>query len=232
MHTHKAVALVFDHVLDEPPSPAPNAAASLSASISLADEASERSAAALKLLDDLCHLAVGAWAGRCMCLTMAGVNCQRRLSMSIDVDYTCDDGGLGGATAVCIADDQCYTHAHAGSNPSGQEAQWVTAPPLPTIFILDVLDFILANSARVFISIAEFEHALLVRICQLLINQLQAREWAHVHTACGMGVGRPYTDPDHHVTMSTRNRTCSTRQRWTLATRRHCVSCCVWCARW
>lgn len=51
----------------------------------------------------------------------------------------------------------------------------MNTPPLPTIFVLDVLDFILANSARVFCSIAEFEHALLVRICQLLINQLQAR---------------------------------------------------------
>lgn len=51
----QAVALVFDHVLGAPTSPD----GALSGSISLASDASERSTAALKLLDDLCHLAVG-----------------------------------------------------------------------------------------------------------------------------------------------------------------------------
>ena len=40
---------------------------------------------------------------------------------------------------------------------------WLKAPALPRPFVLDLLDFVLGNSARVFRELPAFEHALLVR---------------------------------------------------------------------
>ena len=40
---------------------------------------------------------------------------------------------------------------------------WLKAPALPRPFVLDLLDFVLGNSARVFHELPAFEHALLVR---------------------------------------------------------------------
>ncbi|KAK9868608.1 hypothetical protein WJX84_001848 [Apatococcus fuscideae] len=51
--------------------------------------------------------------------------------------------------------------------------RWLKAPALPRSFVLDLLDFVLANHATVFRVIPAFEHALLVRISQLLITRLQ-----------------------------------------------------------
>jgi hypothetical protein len=42
---------------------------------------------------------------------------------------------------------------------------WLRAPALPRPFVLDLLDFVLGNSARVFRELPAFEHALLVRRC-------------------------------------------------------------------
>lgn len=50
---------------------------------------------------------------------------------------------------------------------------WLKAPALPRPFVLDLLDFVLSNSARVFRELPAFEHALLVRVCMLLTTQLQ-----------------------------------------------------------
>lgn len=51
--------------------------------------------------------------------------------------------------------------------------KWLRAPTLPRYFVLDLLDFVLSNTATVFRTVPAFEHALLVRITQLLITQLQ-----------------------------------------------------------
>ncbi|BDA41918.1 Protein MON2 homolog [Coccomyxa sp. Obi] len=50
---------------------------------------------------------------------------------------------------------------------------WLKAPALPRPFVLDLLDFVLGNSAAVFRELPAFEHALLVRVCTLLTTQLQ-----------------------------------------------------------
>lgn len=50
---------------------------------------------------------------------------------------------------------------------------WLKAPALPRPFVLELLDFVLGNSAAVFRELPAFEHALLVRVCTLLTTQLQ-----------------------------------------------------------
>ncbi|KAK9810126.1 hypothetical protein WJX72_005196 [[Myrmecia] bisecta] len=70
--------------------------------------------------------------------------------------------------ALKLLDDLCMM---ATANEA--MLKWLKAPALPRPFVLDLLDFVLANSVAVFRTIPAFEHALLVRICQLLITQLQ-----------------------------------------------------------
>lgn len=50
---------------------------------------------------------------------------------------------------------------------------WLKAPALPRPFVMDLLDFVLGNSAAVFRELPAFEHALLLRVCSLLTTQLQ-----------------------------------------------------------
>lgn len=50
---------------------------------------------------------------------------------------------------------------------------WLRAPALPRPFVMDLLDFVLGNSAPVFRELPAFEHALLLRVCALLTTQLQ-----------------------------------------------------------
>ena len=50
---------------------------------------------------------------------------------------------------------------------------WLKAPALPRPFVMDLLDFVLGNSAPVFRELPAFEHALLLRVCALLTTQLQ-----------------------------------------------------------
>ena len=50
---------------------------------------------------------------------------------------------------------------------------WLRAPALPRPFVMDLLDFVLGNSAPVFRELPAFKHALLLRVCALLTMQLQ-----------------------------------------------------------
>ena len=50
---------------------------------------------------------------------------------------------------------------------------WLRAPALPRPFVMDLLDFVLGNSAAVFRELPAFEHALLLRVCALLTTQLR-----------------------------------------------------------
>lgn len=70
--------------------------------------------------------------------------------------------------ALKLLDDLCMM-----ATASEGMLKWLKAPALPRPFVLDLLDFVLGNSAAVFRSIPAFEHALLVRACQLLTTQLQ-----------------------------------------------------------
>ncbi|DBA68408.1 TPA: hypothetical protein ACH3X2_013711 [Trebouxia sp. C0005] len=70
--------------------------------------------------------------------------------------------------ALKLLDDLCMM-----ATASEGMLKWLKAPTLPRPFVLDLLDFVLGNSAAVFRTMPAFEHALLVRVCQLLITQLQ-----------------------------------------------------------
>jgi len=56
---------------------------------------------------------------------------------------------------------------------TGAPPTWLKTPSLPRTFILEVLDFALANSSELFMSLPEFQSALSLRISQLLQAQLQ-----------------------------------------------------------
>lgn len=56
---------------------------------------------------------------------------------------------------------------------TGAPPSWIQTPSLPRTFILEVLDFALANSSDLFKAIPEFESTLSLRISQLLQSQLQ-----------------------------------------------------------
>ncbi len=58
------------------------------------------------------------------------------------------------------------------SRRTGVECAWLKAAPLPKTFVLELLDFVLAENASVFRGSAVFEHALLSRVCHLLLAQL------------------------------------------------------------
>eukprot|EP00884_Botryococcus_braunii_P011071 jgi/Botrbrau1/19966/Bobra.0059s0082.1 len=51
--------------------------------------------------------------------------------------------------------------------------RWLNVPDLPRPFVLDLLDFVLGNNPAIFMTNPAFEHALLVRVSQLLITLLQ-----------------------------------------------------------
>lgn len=56
---------------------------------------------------------------------------------------------------------------------TGAPPTWLKTPSLPRTFILEVLDFALANSSELFMSLPDFQSALSLRISQLLQAQLQ-----------------------------------------------------------
>lgn len=56
---------------------------------------------------------------------------------------------------------------------TGSPPTWLKTPSLPRTFILEVLEFALANSAELFMSLPDFQSALSLRISQLLQAQLQ-----------------------------------------------------------
>lgn len=56
---------------------------------------------------------------------------------------------------------------------TGAPPTWLKTPSLPRTFILEVLDFALANSSELFMSLPDFQTALSLRISQLLQAQLQ-----------------------------------------------------------
>jgi hypothetical protein len=60
---------------------------------------------------------------------------------------------------------------HAAANAA--MLHWLKAPSLPRPFVMDLLDFVLGNSAPLFRELPAFEHALLLRVCSLLTTQLQ-----------------------------------------------------------
>ena len=63
---------------------------------------------------------------------------------------------------------------------------WLKAPALPRPFVLDLLDFVLGNSARVFRELPAFEHALLVRDaarCQIWHARMHALTYLLLHSA-------------------------------------------------
>ncbi|KAK9811035.1 hypothetical protein WJX73_008056 [Symbiochloris irregularis] len=76
----------------------------------------------------------------------------------------------GAANAALKLLDELCMMATASSEAM---LRWLRAPTLPRYFVLDLLDFVLTNTADVFRTVPAFEHTLLVRICQLLVTQLQ-----------------------------------------------------------
>lgn len=56
---------------------------------------------------------------------------------------------------------------------AGAPPQWLKTPSLPRTFVLEILDFVLTNSAPIFRALPAFENTLSVWISQLLMSQLQ-----------------------------------------------------------
>ena len=55
---------------------------------------------------------------------------------------------------------------------AGAECAWLRSPMLPRTFVLELLDFVLGANAATFRASPVFEHALLARVCHLLLAQL------------------------------------------------------------
>lgn len=64
--------------------------------------------------------------------------------------------------------------------PTGAPPLWLKSPSLPRTFVLELLDFVLANSPDVFRRLPPFQNALAVRMTQLIQAQLQVRGWQPV----------------------------------------------------
>lgn len=56
---------------------------------------------------------------------------------------------------------------------AGAAPKWLKTPSLPRTFVLEMLDFVLTNSAQLFRCLPAFENTLSVWISQLLGSQLQ-----------------------------------------------------------
>ncbi len=132
-HCMQAVALVFGYI---------DVAGIMANPSSSPQEGT--SAAAQKLLEDLCSLATGnsQILYECTWLSQAWNN---KLTLRLSQHHFC-----AGATPV-----------------------WLSTPPLPRGFVLELLEFVLAHFAAVFKVLPAFQQSLVIRVSQLLLLQLR-----------------------------------------------------------
>ena len=117
--------------------------------------------AALKLIEDLCNMALGA--ARRPARSRAGLAPQRECLVS----SAC-------IAALCLhLTDMALCLRCCPSCSAGAPLTWLQSPSLPRSFVVELLDFMLVSSPAIFWQLPPFQHVLATRMPQLIQAQLQ-----------------------------------------------------------
>ena len=123
---------------------------------------SEAASAALKLIEDLCNIASGMHAPQGL-LSALQDPCSQIHRSTLWTSRSPEPTSADAVVAPPRPLPSC-----AGAPP-----QWLRSPSLPRTFVLELLDFVLANSPAVFRRLPPFQALLSARMTQLFQAQLQ-----------------------------------------------------------
>ena len=127
--------------------------------------------AAQKLVEDLCNIASGGLPAASRAVLLA-FELHLRPAGGWRA-FSCACWAACGLSCACTVPQLTLPWHWGQLPPAGAPPLWLKSPSLPRTFVLELLDFVLANSPDVFRRLPPFQNALAVRMTQLIQAQLQ-----------------------------------------------------------